>query len=259
LIILVLGYFGISNTDRFKAEEISYIDEDADFLDQFPSYSDHYISPNPPLNTTFITLNVNPNITHVKNLVSIDEANFIIDKARSRFESDSPFNYRDGFYKNLNSFKGSNAYINKTEYKLFDMIEERVAKFLNKNTENIETGRVLRYKKGDYIKEHTDWVSKKTRYLVGGQRIITFIIYLTTMQEGEGGETNFPRLNITTRPIKGDALIWHNAKDDAGLTYEPKANHQGFTITSEKNEKWILTYFIKNTKEELYVNAPSNE
>ena len=45
-----------------------------------------------------------------------------------------------------------------------------------------------------------------------GPRVLTFFMYLSDVEEG--GETHFPKLNISVKPEKGSALLWPSVESD---------------------------------------------
>lgn len=69
--------------------------------------------------------------------------------------------------------------------------------------------KVARYKTGGYFKLHTDHVDTFNDLVCGG-RVGTLMIYLNDLFEG--GETEFPNLNVLVEPSVGDALFFHNVK-----------------------------------------------
>jgi prolyl 4-hydroxylase len=75
-----------------------------------------------------------------------------------------------------------------------------------------------RYLAGQEFKAHNDWFSPdgvpwSVEWLHGGQRAITAMIFLNDVDEG--GETDFPLLDIAITPRAGTLLIWNNA-DETG-------------------------------------------
>lgn len=108
-----------------------------------------------------------------------------------------------------------------------------------------ETPQVMHYTVGQEFKLHHDYLDPdlpghamdmKQR----GQRIATFLVYLN---DGfEGGETEFPRADITVRGAAGDALFFANITRDGKA--DPLTTHAGRPPTS--GEKWILSQWIRD-------------
>ena len=106
-----------------------------------------------------------------------------------------------------------------------------------------ELPQVQKYDVGEQFKAHTDYfenVEYNNCHLAkGGQRTWTFMVYLNDVEEG--GETNFPKLQLEFKPQQGKALIWNN------LINNEKENvytlHQGKPII--KGVKYIITKWYR--------------
>ena len=59
----------------------------------------------------------------------------------------------------------------------------------------------------------------------GGERLATFMIYLSGTKKDIGGSTVFPQLGISVKPQRGAALYWHNVKSDG--TFDTRSSHLG--------------------------------
>jgi prolyl 4-hydroxylase len=97
---------------------------------------------------------------------------------------------------------------------------------------------VLRYGPGQQYRPHHD------AHAFGPaekRRVATALIYLNDGYEG--GETNFPELNITVRGAVGDMLIFHNLTADK--LPDPRMTHAGLPIA--RGEKWLATRWIRGS------------
>jgi 2OG-Fe(II) oxygenase superfamily len=72
----------------------------------------------------------------------------------------------------------------------------------------------------------------------GGQRLVTCICYLNTLNE-KGGETSFDRLGITVSPEAGTALFFYPA-DAVSLLADERTTHESLPPAAEK---WIAQMF----------------
>ena len=48
---------------------------------------------------------------------------------------------------------------------------------------------------------------KPQEWLVRGERLMTFMVYLSDVEAG--GHTVFPNLGLSVPPVRGSALFWH--------------------------------------------------
>jgi prolyl 4-hydroxylase len=104
------------------------------------------------------------------------------------------------------------------------------------------------YQKGQEFKLHSDYFQSEVRpqeynyysRQQGGQRTWTFQVYLTNVEEG--GETVFPKLEVSVKPKRGMALIWNNLKVDG--TANTDMLHASLPVV--KGEKIIITQWFRS-------------
>lgn len=109
--------------------------------------------------------------------------------------------------------------------------------------ENQELIHILRYNIGEEYKPHEDFFHPGTDYFSeqikrGGQRIYSVIIYLNEVEKG--GETYFPRVNISVKPETGKVLIWKNV---IGNLLNFNSKHAGLPVIA--GEKWIAIKWVR--------------
>tara|TARA_Y100000593_G_C4168196_1_gene265532 strand:+ start:62 stop:655 length:594 start_codon:yes stop_codon:yes gene_type:complete len=112
--------------------------------------------------------------------------------------------------------------------------------------QNQETLTLLNYKIGQEYKPHWDFFSEDTRYFkdqqkYGGQRKISFLVYLNDVEEG--GETTYPHLNVDIKPEVGKVLMHHN--HHSGKTLESSLHGSKPVI---KGEKWVLVCWVRENE-----------
>jgi prolyl 4-hydroxylase len=73
-----------------------------------------------------------------------------------------------------------------------------------------------------------------------GARALTFFLYLSDVEEG--GETDFPSLNIRVTPSKGKALLWPNTLDHDTQEMDPRTFHQALPV--KKGVKYAANAWI---------------
>jgi prolyl 4-hydroxylase len=130
------------------------------------------------------------------------------------------------------------------EHPLVARIEQRIAQLVNWPVNHGEGLQILRYQQGGEYRPHMDFFDPKyagsAKHLaVGGQRVATFIIYLSDVEAGGG--TKFPNLGLEFRPKKGAALLFGNT-DDYGQPH-PDSLHAGMPVIA--GTKYIATKWLR--------------
>jgi prolyl 4-hydroxylase len=109
-----------------------------------------------------------------------------------------------------------------TNDNIIKSVEERISKLVNFSFMNSEYMQILKYEKEQFYKLHHDQNSH--HYSPQGPRVFTFFMYLNSVEEG--GETEFPKINISVKPTKNNAIIWNsvlgNNIDDIQTYHEAK-------------------------------------
>lgn len=129
-----------------------------------------------------------------------------------------------------------NAAIGPTQETLVvQAINRRIAAATGTDVKQGEPLTVLRYAPGQQYRPHLDTLPN-----VSNQRVITAILYLN---EGyEGGETQFPLLDVTCTPKTGDLLVFENVTPEGEP--EPLSRHAGLPVL--RGHKWIATRWIRS-------------
>ena len=109
----------------------------------------------------------------------------------------------------------------------------------------IEAIDIYNYKEGQYLDLHHDYPYDPKQinyYSHGGDRTGTGILYLN--DDFEGGETDFPKLNVTIKPKKGSLLYFNQGYDDEETNWS--TIHESTQIT--KGVKWIASCFFSSSE-----------
>jgi prolyl 4-hydroxylase len=98
---------------------------------------------------------------------------------------------------------------------------------------------VTRYEPGAIFAQHGDAspIKGSEWSKLGGQRVVTCIVYLNTVMEG--GETSFPKIGVAVRPKKGSALFFYPANVDT-LDADDRTIHESLPPAEIK---WIVQMF----------------
>ena len=123
-------------------------------------------------------------------------------------------------------------------------LEQRIDALLGLDHAAGEVLEGQRYTAGQHFKPHIDWfpadsLGWQREGARGGQRAITSMVYLNAIEEG--GETDFPELDLACRPTPGALLIWNNA-DEHGVP-NPCTVHSGNPVV--RGTKYVVTKWYR--------------
>jgi|CXWL01.1.fsa_nt_gi predicted 2-oxoglutarate/Fe(II)-dependent dioxygenase YbiX len=104
---------------------------------------------------------------------------------------------------------------------------------------------LLHYKPGQEFKPHVDFLDgakpgHAEDLRLRGQRVVTALVYLN--DDFDGGETDFPELQLRHKPSRGDALVFTNVTLQGSP--DPKTRHAGLAPT--RGEKWVLSQWVRD-------------
>lgn len=118
-------------------------------------------------------------------------------------------------------------------------VEQRVTDLLGGiPMEHAEPMQVLRYEIGQFYKTHHDQNSPRSS--AWGPRMFTIFIYVGDGYTG--GETAFPRLNLTVGAKKGRAAIWTSILDSDPYQRDDRTDHEALPV--ESGVKFGVNYWI---------------
>lgn len=113
-------------------------------------------------------------------------------------------------------------------------------------SENFDFVQALRYRPGMYYRPHHD--NHPTFSLSpSGCRIYTMFVYLSDVEQG--GETAFPKLNVSTPAKKGAAVLFVNTMDSDPDTTDPRTTHEAITVTEGEKRGlnlWLYQHSFKD-------------
>jgi len=119
-------------------------------------------------------------------------------------------------------------------------VEDRVSTLLGIPMENAEPMQVLRYETGQFYKVHHD--QNSPRASAWGPRMFTVFLYIGDESSYEGGETHFPRLNLTIPKGKGKACIWTSVLDSDPYQRDDRTDHESLPVAS--GVKYGVNYWV---------------
>lgn len=124
------------------------------------------------------------------------------------------------------------------------LAKDRLAGIAGMEADHAEPFAFLRYRGGEEYREHYDFIdpdSGEARYQLSrlGQRELTVFAYLSS-PEG-GGQTHFPRLEVTVEPEQGQAVCFRNMLEDG----QPDLDSLHASLPVTNGEKWLATLWLR--------------
>lgn len=135
----------------------------------------------------------------------------------------------------------SSMFFQESENDILEKLEKRISDIMCIPIEHAEGIQILKYTPGQEYKAHFDFFNSASK-AAKNNRISTLVIYLNDVEEG--GETYFPKLNLSISPKKGRAVYFeyfYNNEDLNELTL-----HGGAPVI--KGEKWVATQWMRKQK-----------
>jgi prolyl 4-hydroxylase len=153
------------------------------------------------------------------------------------------------------------CFFQRSELPVIQAIERRISELSRMPLENFEGVQYGLYNKGGYYKHHYDfadpaWGGGVSNFLNrGGQRVLTFLMYLNTLQPDDGGATVFPNNNpqLTFTPTQGMCLVFYNVEteilEDGTPQFSDKCDyssgHEATPILKDGVQKHIATQWVR--------------
>ncbi|KAL1520990.1 hypothetical protein AB1Y20_022547 [Prymnesium parvum] len=97
---------------------------------------------------------------------------------------------------------------------------------------------VLRYETSQFYKTHHD--QNSPRASAWGPRMFTVFMYVGDGYTG--GETHFPRLNLTVAAKKGSACVWTSVLDSDPFQRDDRTDHESLPVKS--GVKYGVNYWV---------------
>jgi prolyl 4-hydroxylase len=151
------------------------------------------------------------------------------------------------------------CFFQKMENPVIMAFQQKISQLTKTSIDCYEGPQYGKYKVGGYYKVHWDycdpsWGAGSANFLNrGGQRWLTVIVYLNTLDEDAGGITAFndndPPLEF--RPVQGKALVFYNTItdiDENGIPHPTDICDQSTKHSAEpvlKGEKHIITQWAR--------------
>ena len=178
----------------------------------------------------------------IPNIITEKQNQEILEYARPRFST----SVVGGGLKNVVNTDIRNsqtAWITKENPIIKDLVK-KICEIHNLEFENCEDMQIVKYEKDNYYKEHHDsFPFNDPDFLSqGGHRVLTTLIYLNS--DFDGGETKFPNLNMSIKPTRNSAVVFHPL-DKSNKRCHPKALHAGMPV--KYGTKYVCNLWIRES------------
>ncbi|PFA63364.1 2OG-Fe(II) oxygenase [Bacillus sp. AFS015802] len=174
-----------------------------------------------------------PLIVVLGNVLSHEECDELIQLSKDRVERSKIGNTRT-----VDGLRTSSSVFLEESHDVVTRVEKRVSQIMNIPVEHGEGLQILNYKPGQEYKAHFDFFSASARP-VKNPRISTLVMYLNDVEEG--GETYFPKLNLSVSPQKGMAVYFEYFYDNQELN--DLTLHGGAPVVI--GDKWAATQWMR--------------
>ena len=180
------------------------------------------------------TVYESPRVRLVHQIVSPQEALALIELGASRFHRSTTARAGSDDYRTSESamLPGSEPVVR--------ALRQRMAHLMGYPVASLEPLQVVRYTPGQYYKPHHDFYNACETWL-DGNRHFTFLVYLNAVTDG-GGQTGFPRLNLTVEPTAYSALLFNNCLDNG----EPDERTQHEGIVPTHSTKYAINGWMRS-------------
>ncbi|EPS63604.1 iron ion binding / oxidoreductase/ oxidoreductase protein, partial [Genlisea aurea] len=185
------------------------------------------------------------------------ECNYLISLAQPHMKKSTVVDSDTGKSKDSRVRTSYGTFLARGRDKIVRNIEKRIADATFIPVEHGEGLQILHYEEGQKYEPHYDYFMDEFNTKNGGQRIATFLMYLSDVEEG--GETVFPAAKgnssgvpwwnelsecgkggLSVKPKTGDAVLFWSMKPDA--TLDPTSLHGSCPVI--KGSKWSAPKWI---------------
>jgi hypothetical protein len=191
-------------------------------------------------------LSADPPITAMEGFLAPDVCDWIIDRARERLTPAEVLNAGAGGRERNRTRTNSAAQFDLVYMDLvLLLIRERMSAACGLPVAAMEVPQAMHYAVGQEFAPHLDYlhpeVADQAADIAGrGQRAKTVLVYLN---DGfEGGETDFPLLDLRFKGRKGEALAFTNTLADGSP--DLRLRHAGLAPTA--GEKWLFSQWVRD-------------
>ncbi|XP_004511865.1 probable prolyl 4-hydroxylase 9 [Cicer arietinum] len=280
IFFFLAGYFGSSFIDHSQEDEYDLRlmqRSRGKLLEKSKEETEHRLLNVGESGDNFITsipyqiLSLKPRALYFPNFASAEQCETIIEIATKKGLTPSAVNLPPGVpqesTRSIRSSSGAFYSVFDDKTGVLDAIEEKISKATQIPRNHGEDFNILRYKVGQKYNSHYDAFNYGKFDPRNSQRMASFLLYLTDVEEG--GETMFPFENglnmdgsygyaecigLRVKPRKGDGLLFYSLFPNG--TVDRTSLHGSCPVI--KGDKWVATKWLRNQELEDYLTGTSN-
>ncbi len=183
----------------------------------------------------------------LNNVLTPEECDELIRLSRIKLKRSTIVDPLSGEYRVIEDRSSSGTFFALNENEFISRLDRRISEVVNWPAENGEGLQILNYQIGGEYKAHFDYFppddpGSQPHLNNGGQRVSTLVVYLNDVDDG--GETVFPRINLSVCPRKGSAVYFEYC--NATGEVDPMTLHGGAPVRA--GEKWIATKWMRQSR-----------
>ena len=161
------------------------------------------LPPHTPHNVTVVHVNLSPRVRLLRDFLTNEEAAEILKIATPLFHR-SPVRSVATDRRTSHTATLTGGLLGNVNWAV-KAVRERISAFSGYHDGALEPLQVVRYYEGEKYEPHHD-LFDLCDFPQRPRRHLTFLIYLNDMEDGAGGDTTFPRLNLYIKPEKNTAI-----------------------------------------------------
>lgn len=199
---------------------------------------------------TTVAMSQRPHVMRIDKLLSADECRLLIACAQPSLRRSSTVDPVTGQARAMELRTSSDASFDPVvEDVALRVVQLRLARAARVELVQAEHLVVLRYGPGEEYRPHRDYLPPDAvaqNRPQAGNRSRTICTYLNDVEGG--GETVFPRADMSVAPVPGRAVVFDNLFADGRP--DPESLHAGMPVT--KGEKWLATLWLRERRYRNY-------
>ncbi len=190
-----------------------------------------------------------PIIYYVDNFVANSENGFLISNAEKNMDH-AMISTKTGKGK-ISKSRSNSVYWFKTYHSELQGLIDRIQELIQCDQKYFERFQIINYTKNQKFDNHYDAYDKKTingkvNTVEYGNRLITVLMYLTTIEVKNGGYTKFPILNAKIQCVRNRCVVFYDCLPNKSDIYDSRTLHSGSVV--KKGEKWAVNVWIREKK-----------